>query len=117
MKIVILAGGYGTRLAELTSDIPKPMVQIGEYPILWHIMNIYASQGFNEFVIALGYKANIIKKFFYEYYLGRYRTAALLDKKDAVIMAKAEQYATERVSLEQYRGVACVGPLFLDREK
>jgi glucose-1-phosphate cytidylyltransferase len=69
VKIVILAGGYGTRLAELTNDIPKPMVQIGDYPILWHIMNIYASQGFNEFVIALGYKANIVKKFFYDYYL------------------------------------------------
>ena len=69
MKIVILAGGYGTRLSELTNDIPKPMVEIGGYPILWHIMNIYASQGFKDFVIALGYKANVVKKFFHDYYL------------------------------------------------
>ncbi|MCF8196376.1 MAG: glucose-1-phosphate cytidylyltransferase [Polynucleobacter sp.] len=69
MKVVILAGGYGTRLSELTNDIPKPMVEIGGYPILWHIMNVYASQGFNEFVIALGYKANVVKKFFHDYYL------------------------------------------------
>ena len=51
MKVVILAGGYGTRIAEETSSKPKPMVQIGGKPILWHIMKIYAAQGFNEFVI------------------------------------------------------------------
>ena len=57
MKVAILAGGFGTRLSEETSSRPKPMVEIGGRPILWHIMKIYASQGFNEFVIALGYKA------------------------------------------------------------
>lgn len=64
MKVVILAGGLGTRLAELTADIPKPMVKIGPYPILHHIMNIYSSFGFCEFIIALGYKGEVIKNYF-----------------------------------------------------
>jgi glucose-1-phosphate cytidylyltransferase len=67
MKVVILAGGFGTRLAELTQEIPKPMVPIGEKPILWHIMNHYSKFGFNEFVIALGYKAQLIKDYFINY--------------------------------------------------
>ena len=67
MKVVILAGGFGTRLAELTGDIPKPMVSIGQRPILWHIMNHYAKFGYNEFVVALGYKAEIIKHYFLNY--------------------------------------------------
>ena len=66
MKIVILAGGLGTRLAEETEVKPKPMVEIGERPILWHIMKHYASYGFKEFVIALGYKGEVIKRFFLE---------------------------------------------------
>ena len=56
MKTIILAGGFGTRLAEYTKLIPKPMVEIGGKPILWHIMNLYASHGYNDFVVALGYK-------------------------------------------------------------
>jgi glucose-1-phosphate cytidylyltransferase len=68
MKVVILAGGFGTRLSEYTSIIPKPMVEIGGKPILWHIMNIYSSYGFNEFVIALGYKSEVIKEYFLNYY-------------------------------------------------
>ena len=68
MKVVILAGGYGTRLSEYTSVIPKPMVEIGGKPILWHIMNIYSSYGFNEFVLALGYKSEVIKEYFLNYY-------------------------------------------------
>ncbi len=67
MKVVLLAGGFGTRLAELTGEIPKPMVPIGNKPILWHIMNHYAKYGFNEFVVALGYKADVIKDFFINY--------------------------------------------------
>lgn len=66
MKIVILAGGLGTRLAEETEVKPKPMVEVGERPILWHIMKHYAHYGFNEFVIALGYKGEVIKRFFLE---------------------------------------------------
>ncbi len=67
MKVVILAGGLGTRLAEETEIKPKPMVEIGGYPILWHIMKIYAHYGFNEFYVALGYKGEVIKRFFYDY--------------------------------------------------
>lgn len=69
MKVVILCGGKGTRLAEETVARPKPMVEIGGRPILWHIMKSYAAQGFNEFVLALGYKAEYIKSWFYHYRL------------------------------------------------
>ena len=68
MKTVNLAGGMGTRLAEETEVMPKPMVEIGGPPILWHIMKIYSAFGFNEFVLALGYKAEIIKSYFLNYY-------------------------------------------------
>lgn len=68
MKVVILAGGLGTRLAEETEIKPKPMVEIGGRPILWHIMKYYAHYGFKEFVIALGYKGDIIKRYFLDYY-------------------------------------------------
>ena len=64
MKVIILAGGFGTRLAEYTETIPKPMVPIGGKPILWHIMQRYASFGHNDFYIALGYKAEVIKEYF-----------------------------------------------------
>lgn len=67
MKVVILAGGYGSRLGEITNVIPKPMVDIGGKPILWHIMKIYSSYGFKEFIICLGYKANVIKNYFLNY--------------------------------------------------
>jgi len=69
MKVVILAGGFGTRLSEETDVKPKPMVEIGGKPILWHIMKNYSSHGFNEFVILLGYKGYVIKEFFSNYFL------------------------------------------------
>ncbi len=69
MKVVILAGGMGSRLSEETSLKPKPMVEIGGMPILWHIMKIYAAFGFKEFIVALGYKGNCIKDFFVHYHL------------------------------------------------
>mgnify|MGYP001150448177 CR=1 FL=1 len=68
MKVVIFAGGLGTRLAEETSLKPKPMVEVGGKPILWHIMKIYAEQGFNDFVICLGYKGYMIKEYFINYF-------------------------------------------------
>ena len=69
MKVVILAGGFGTRLSEETDIKPKPMVEIGEKPILWHIMKIYSHYGFNEFIVCLGYKGYIIKEYFANYFL------------------------------------------------
>ena len=67
MKVVILAGGFGTRLSEYTDTIPKPMVPIGGKPILEHIMRLYASYGHKEFYIALGYKSEVIKDYFKNY--------------------------------------------------
>ncbi len=69
MKAVILAGGLGTRLSEETSVRPKPMVEIGGKPILWHIMKIYAAHGINDFIICCGYKGYIIKEYFANYFL------------------------------------------------
>jgi len=69
MKVVILAGGLGTRIAEETTLKPKPMVEIGGRPILWHIMKIYSHSGFNDFVICLGYKGYLIKEYFANYFL------------------------------------------------
>ena len=68
MKVVILAGGFGSRLSEETTLRPKPMVEVGGKPILWHIMNSYGAHGFNEFIIALGYKQEIVKDYFLNFY-------------------------------------------------
>lgn len=67
MKVVILAGGYGTRLSEETDIKPKPMVEIGDKPILWHILKYYSNYGFNDFIICLGYKGQFIKNYFINY--------------------------------------------------
>jgi len=69
MKVVIFAGGFGTRLMEETEARPKPMVEIGGKPILWHILKMFEQHGYNEFIICLGYKATYIKEYFYNYYL------------------------------------------------
>jgi glucose-1-phosphate cytidylyltransferase len=69
VKVVILAGGLGTRLSEETASKPKPMVEIGERPILWHIMKTYSHYGFNDFVVCLGYKGYVIKEYFSNYFL------------------------------------------------
>jgi len=69
MKVVILAGGLGTRLSEETDIIPKPIVEIGGYPIIWHIMKIYSTYGYNDFLVCLGYKGYLIKEYFANYFL------------------------------------------------
>jgi glucose-1-phosphate cytidylyltransferase len=69
LKVVILAGGFGTRISEESHLTPKPMIEIGGQPMLWHIMKIYSYYGFNDFVICCGYKANVIKEYFANYYL------------------------------------------------
>jgi len=69
MKVIILAGGFGTRISEETHLKPKPMIEIGGKPILWHIMQIYSRNGFNDFIICLGYKGHVIKEYFANYFL------------------------------------------------
>lgn len=69
MKVVIFAGGIGSRISEESHLKPKPMIEIGEYPIIWHLMKIYEKQGFNEFIICLGYKGYIIKEYFLNYFM------------------------------------------------
>ena len=68
MKVIILAGGRGSRISEYTDKIPKPMIEVGGKPILWHVMNSYSNYSLNEFIVALGYKAEIIKEYFLNYY-------------------------------------------------
>ena len=69
MKVILLAGGFGTRLSEFTENIPKPMVTVGGRPILWHIMKIYSAHNIQEFVICCGYKGYVIKEYFANYFL------------------------------------------------
>ena len=69
MKVVILAGGFGTRISEESAYKPKPMIEIGGMPILWHLMKVYAHYGFNEFIICAGYKQHVIKEWFSDYFL------------------------------------------------
>ena len=71
MKVVILAGGFGTRISEESSIKPKPMVEVGDQPILWHIMKIYSAYGINDFVICCGYKSHVVKEYFANYHLHR----------------------------------------------
>jgi glucose-1-phosphate cytidylyltransferase len=93
MKAVILAGGLGTRLSEETSTRPKPMIEIGGMPILWHIMKIYSAHGINDFIICLGYKGYVIKEFFANYYLHMSDvTFDMRDNTSVVHSAKAEPW-------------------------
>ncbi len=85
MKVAILAGGLGTRLSEETIVKPKPMVEVGGKPILWHIMNIYASYGYKEFVIALGYKGELIKDYFLNYHYHSHSLTVQLKSGDVKI--------------------------------
>ena len=85
MKVAILAGGLGTRLSEETIVKPKPMVEIGGKPILWHIMKIYAAQGFKEFVIAIGYKGEMIKDYFLNYHYRARSLTVRLDNGQAMV--------------------------------
>lgn len=94
MKVVILAGGLGTRLVEETTTRPKPMVEIGGRPILWHIMKIYSAHGFNEFVICLGYKGYYVKEFFSNYFL---------HMSDVTFDMRANRMEVHRESAEPWR--------------
>lgn len=86
MKVIILCGGQGTRLREETEYKPKPMVEIGGKPILWHIMKMYSHYGYNEFVLALGYKGNLIRDFFLNYFYYNNDCTIELGNKDNIIV-------------------------------
>ena len=93
MKVVILAGGLGTRLSEETELKPKPMVEIGGKPILWHIMKIYSYYGFNDFIICCGYKGYMIKEYFVNYFIHQADlTVNLVLNKMEVHHSKAEPW-------------------------
>ena len=89
MKVVLLAGGLGTRLSEETVLRPKPMVEIGGMPILWHIMKIYSSYGFNDFIICLGYKGYVVKEYFANYFL--HKSDVTINMKDNSIKVHDSQ--------------------------
>ena len=97
MKVVILAGGFGTRISEYTETIPKPMVNIGDKPILWHIMKRYAEFGYKEFYIALGYKSEIIKEYFANY--KNKNSDFTIDFSSGAIKFHSESYEDWKVSL------------------
>lgn len=96
MKVVILAGGFGTRLSEETENKPKPLVEVGEYPILWHVMKHYEYYGFCDIIIALGYKGSEIKKYFMDYL--NYRSNIRIDFSRAEV--RTENRPLERWKLE-----------------
>lgn len=85
MKVVILAGGRGTRISEESQLKPKPMIEVGGMPILWHIMKSYSYYGFHEFIICCGYKGQMIKEYFIHYYMQQADSTFLLDKQQAVV--------------------------------
>ncbi len=94
MKAVLLAGGLGTRFAEETDLKPKPMIEIGGKPILWHIMKIYSANGINEFVVCLGYRGYVIKEYFINYFLHMSDVTIDLSKNDLTVhQAKAEPWS------------------------
>ena len=101
MQVVILCGGLGTRLREETEFIPKPMVEVGERPILWHIMKIYSHFGFNEFVLCLGYKGDHIRRFFLEYDVLNCDVTVDLSTKEVVKHDRVHDEQNWRVTLAE----------------
>lgn len=93
MKVVLLAGGFGSRISEQSESRPKPMIEIGQYPILWHIMNIYASHGFNEFVVACGYKSEVLKDYFHNFFIRHADyVVSLRDGKEEIVRSEAPDW-------------------------
>lgn len=97
MKVVLLAGGLGTRLSEETVLKPKPMVEIGGMPILWHIMKIYSSYGFNDFVVCLGYKGYVVKEYFANYFL--HKSDVTIDLKNNAIEVHESEAEPWKITL------------------
>jgi glucose-1-phosphate cytidylyltransferase len=101
MKTVILCGGYGTRIRDVADNIPKPMIPIGNLPILWHIMKYYSYWGFNEFVLCLGYKSEVIKDFFLNYKAHISDFTITLGSKDNVIYHNEHSEADWKITLAE----------------
>ena len=99
MKAVILAGGYGTRISEESYLRPKPMIEIGEKPILWHIMKGYSTYGFNEFIICAGYKQNVIKEWFSNYFLYNSDITFDFTSKREIMIVHGQHYEPWKVSV------------------
>jgi glucose-1-phosphate cytidylyltransferase len=97
MKVVILAGGLGSRLTEETIAKPKPLIEIGTMPIIWHIMKIYSYYGLNDFVICCGYKGNLVKEFFYNYSL--HTTDVTIDVKKNKLIVHDKRTESWKVTL------------------
>src|SRR5476649_1164271 len=97
MKVVLLAGGLGTRLSEETVVKPKPMVEIGGMPILWHIMKIYSAYGFNDFIVCLGYKGYVVKEYFANYFL--HKSDVTIDLTDNSIKVHDSQAEPWKITL------------------
>ncbi|MBF0595045.1 MAG: glucose-1-phosphate cytidylyltransferase [Candidatus Omnitrophica bacterium] len=101
MKVVILCGGYGTRIRDVAEDIPKPMIPVGGYPILWHIMKYYASYDHHEFVLCLGYKSQVIRNFFINYEVNMNDVTIALDRKSPVVFHNAHQELDWKITLAE----------------
>ncbi|OIQ03362.1 MAG: glucose-1-phosphate cytidylyltransferase [Zetaproteobacteria bacterium CG06_land_8_20_14_3_00_59_53] len=99
MKVVILCGGFGTRIRDVSDNVPKPMIPIGRYPIVWHIMKYYASFGFKEFILCLGYKSHVIKDFFLNYEAHTKDFTIQLGRKDDVQFHTDHDESDWRVTL------------------
>jgi len=103
MKVIILAGGLGTRISEETSDKPKPMVRLNGKPILWHVMNIYAKQGFTDFVVACGYKKEVIYEYFNNEFIDPWEVEALDTGEESLtggrISIILDKYPNERMGI------------------
>ena len=99
MKVVILCGGYGTRIRDVADNVPKPMIPIGRFPILWHIMKYYASFGHRDFVLCLGYKSSVIKDFFLNYEAHTKDFTIELGRKDTLTFHNDHEESDWRVTL------------------
>jgi len=101
MKVVILCGGYGTRIRDVADDIPKPMIPIGNYPILWHIMKYYAAYGHKEFILCLGYKSSIIKDYFLNYKIHTSDFTLSLEDKESLIFHNNYQETNWKITFAE----------------
>ena len=101
MKTVILCGGYGTRIRDVAENLPKPMIPIGNYPILWHIMKYYAAFGYSDFVLCLGYKSDVVKDFFFNYETHASDFTLTLGDKSSLVRHNTHSEANWRITMAE----------------